>query len=188
MKLRVRYNAPVILTFSLVCLAVLVLLAVTHDRLRGYFVAPGYAGWGDPRFYVRLFTHVLGHADTHHLLANLTIILLLGPLLEEKYGSVTLLEMIAITAVVTGALNVVLFNTGLMGASGVAFMLIVLASLANFRRGEVPLTFVLVAILFLGAEVAAAMNDRDNISQFAHVAGGLCGAALGWFVEGRSET
>jgi membrane associated rhomboid family serine protease len=183
MKLRVRYNAPVVLTFSLACVGVLLLFALTRGDAVPYFTAPAVARWANPVFYLRLFTHVLGHGDWHHLLANLTVILLLGPLLEEKYGSVTLLEMIAITAGVTGALNVLLFDTGLMGASGVAFMLIVLASLANFRRGEVPLTFVLVAVLFLGAEVAQAMGDEDNVSQFAHVVGGLCGAGLGWFVK-----
>jgi membrane associated rhomboid family serine protease len=122
---------------------------------------------------------VLGHESWRHLLSNLMVVLLIGPLLEEKYGSRKLLAMVCVTAGVTGVLNVVLFNTGLLGASGVAFMLIVLGSMVNLRRGEVPLTFVLVAGLFIGGEIAAAVRE-DNVSQFAHIVGGLCGAAFGF--------
>jgi hypothetical protein len=86
--------------------------------------------------------------------------------------------MIAITAFATGALNILLFDTRLLGASGVAFMLIVLSSLTSYRRREIPLTFVLVVMLFVGGEVAAAMKD-DRVSQFAHIVGGACGAMLG---------
>ena len=40
-----------------------------------------------PMTYVRLFTHVLGHVDWEHFIGNMMYILLLGPMLEEKYGS-----------------------------------------------------------------------------------------------------
>lgn len=44
--------------------------------------------------------------------------LLLGPMLEEKHGSQTLVEIIAITALATGIANYVLFPTvALCGAS-----------------------------------------------------------------------
>lgn len=179
---RIRYNAPVILTFSLLAAAVTILAVVLGTRGGGVmrlFVVPGHMDWDNPIAYVRLFTHVLGHANWQHLLANLMVILLIGPLLEEKYGSVQLLEMIAITAGVTGALNILLFDTALLGASGVAFMLIVLSSLTSYRRREIPLTFVLVVLLFVGGEIASAVTQRDQISQFTHIIGGACGAMLG---------
>ena len=179
MRLNVRYNAPVVLTFSLLATAALILSQIGGGRVLYYFTAPGTFDFANPVMYVRLFTHVLGHESWRHLLANLMVILLIGPLLEEKYGSAKLLLMICVTALVTAILNVVLFNTGLLGASGVAFMMIVLSSLVNLRKGELPLTFVLVAGLFLGGEIAAGLH-RDNISQFAHIVGGVCGAAFGF--------
>ena len=106
------------------------------------------------------------------------IILLIGPLVEEKYSSPMLLAMIMITAITTGIFNMVLFSTSIMGASGIVFMLIVLASLTNFERGEIPMTFLLVVAIFLGNEVLNSLRN-DNISQFAHVFGGVCGAAFG---------
>ncbi len=187
---RIRYNAPVILTFSLLAALVTILAASLGSRGGGVmrlFYVPGVMDWDNPLAYVRLFTHVLGHASWQHLMANLMIILLIGPLLEEKYGSLQLLEMIALTAGVTGALNILLFDTALLGASGVAFMLIVLSSLTSYRKREIPLTFVLVVLLFVGGEIAAAVSERDQVSQFTHILGGACGAMLGLTSERGSR-
>ena len=183
MRLRIRYNAPVVLTFSLAATLVTLLGSAVVGSL---FTVPGHMAWADPLAYVRLVSHVLGHASFQHLLANLTIILLIGPLLEDKYGSGDLATMIGLTALVTGVLNVALFSTGLLGASGVAFMMILLGSLINFRRGELPLTFVLVVCLFVGQELIG-MFRRDQVSQFAHLLGGACGAAFG-FAGSRGKT
>ncbi|MGB7157165.1 MAG: rhomboid family intramembrane serine protease [Tepidisphaeraceae bacterium] len=184
---RIRYNAPVILTFSLLATAATIAMGAFGDRAIALFSVPGRMDWDNPIAYVRLFTHVLGHAGWQHLMANLMIILLIGPLLEEKYGSTQLLEMIGITAGVTAVLNIVLFDTGLLGASGVAFMLIVLSSLTSYRRREIPLTFVLVVLLFVGGEITTALTQRDQISQFAHIVGGGCGAMLGLASERRAR-
>ena len=74
---------------------------------------------------------------------------------------------------------VIALGIGLLGASGVVFMFILLSSVTNARRGRIPLTFVLVVLLFLGQEVWNGLT-QDNVSQFAHVIGGLCGAAFGF--------
>ncbi len=131
---------------------------------------------------LRLVTHVLGHASWTHLLGNFTLILLIGPMAEEKYGSGALLLMMFTTALVTGLLNVLLLDTGLYGASGIAFMLILLTSITNIRAGEIPLTFVLVILLFMVKEVFAAFQT-DNISEFAHILGGICGAFFGFLLH-----
>jgi len=183
---RVHYNSPVVLTFALASAVVLVANVVTGRGLDFLFsVGPGM-NWAAPLDYVRLFTYVLGHGSVDHLTGNMMMMLLLGPLLEEKYGAGRLLGMIAITAVVTGLLHVLLFDEGLMGASGVVFMMILLASVTNAQRGTLPLTFVVVVLLYLGREVVSALGD-DNVSQFAHVLGGGCGAALGFLGPARAK-
>jgi rhomboid protease GluP len=174
------YNAPVVLTFAL--LALLVHLA---DRQTGGTLAPAYfAALPDFDFksfwsWFRLVSHTLGHKDMAHLAANFAVILLIGPILEEKHGGKALLLMIVITALVTGVLNTLFFNTGLMGASGAVFMMILLGSFANHRPGEIPLTFLLVVGLYLAGEVSAAFAE-DGVSQFAHILGGLCGTVFGF--------
>jgi membrane associated rhomboid family serine protease len=138
--------------------------------------------------YFRLFSHVIGHGDAQHLVNNFVFILLLGPILEEKYGSRALLYMIMLTAFITGVLNIILFDTGLMGASGIVFMMILLSSIVNVRSGHIPLTFILVVVVFIGQELLNIFND-DKISQFAHIAGGICGAVFGFnYKKGKTKT
>lgn len=178
-RFRLHYNAPVILTFSLAAVAIHLLNVAIPNLTVQFFAVPGRIALSNPVSYFRLMSHVLGHVNWAHLLGNLTYILLLGPILEEKYGSLPLLAMIAITALVTGILNVALFDTGLLGASGIVFMLIMLASIVDVKAGEIPLTFVLVAAIFIGGEVLKVFQS-DNISQMAHIVGGAAGALFGF--------
>ena len=87
-----------------------------------------------------------------------------------------------ITVVVTGLLNKIFFNTGLIGASGIVFLLIILSSFANYEKGKIPLTFVLVFVLFVGKEVIASY-ETDNVSQFAHIIGGVVGGIAGFILS-----
>lgn len=177
----IRYNAPTTLTFTFMCAAVVALNLIFPGLTKAWFSVAGRGGF-DPqsvRSYVRLVTHILGHADINHFLSNFSFILLLGPILEATYGSRGMAIMIGITALVTGVLNVLLFPTGLMGASGIVFMMILLASFTNFNKGELPLTFILIMILYLGREVFNAFHD-NNISEFGHIMGGLCGSIFGF--------
>jgi rhomboid protease GluP len=88
--------------------------------------------------------------------------------------------MIAITALVSGFVDVALGDRTL-GASGIVFMMILLASTANIRSGEIPLTFIAVAIIYLGAEIMKSF-EKDNISQLGHILGGVSGAVFGFLV------
>lgn len=178
--MRIRYNSPVILTFSLAAILVLVLNTVVPATRALFVLAPGLS-FLSPLRWVTLFSYVLGHAGAAHLVGNLSFILLVGPLVEEKYGSGRTLFMMGLTALVTAILQLAMFDEGLLGASGIVLMLIILSSWTNFKAREIPLTFCLVAFLFLGREVLQAFRD-DQISQFAHIAGGLTGGVFGlWY-------
>lgn len=185
--MRISLNAPVILAFSLAVVGVRLLDILVDDTLsRRYFlVHPGFI-YSDPWEYFRLFSHVLGHTDWQHLLNNLTYVLLLGPIIEDRYGSWRLLAMMLATALVVGLLNSLLFSTALMGASSIVFMLIILLSLVDMRAGSIPLTHILVVGLFFGTELMTVLNT-DNISQMAHIAGGVSGAFFGYVLAARSN-
>ena len=88
--------------------------------------------------------------------------------------------MCLVTALITGILNNLLFSTGLLGASGLAFMFIVLSSFANAKAGTIPLTFILVALIYVGNEFFQAFQE-NNISEFAHILGGVCGSIFGYY-------
>jgi rhomboid protease GluP len=179
--MRIKYNAPTVLTFTLICAIVLLLSKSFPALTKNWFMVPGRGNFhaGSFRNWVTLFTHIIGHANWSHLINNFTLILVIGPMLEENYGSKDLLLMMIITALATGILNVLFFKTALLGASGVVFMMILLSSFTNFSRGEIPLTFILVLILYMGVQLVNSF-DSDNISQFAHIIGGLCGSFFGF--------
>ena len=71
-------------------------------------------------------------------------------------------------------------DAALCGASGVVFAFILLSSFTSFKEGEVPLTFILVALLFVGQEIVQGLMVVDNVSNMAHIVGGMVGAALGF--------
>lgn len=149
--MKISYNAPFTLTLTLICVLVRML---GNDVTTAFFAVGGGFEPTSPVHYFRLFSHTLGHADWGHLVGNFSLILILGPILEEKYGSKALVVTSLITAIVTGILNLLFFKTGLYGASGLVFMMIMLASFANFisephlrRPLTLPLQPILIRIL-----------------------------------------
>lgn len=180
MPKKLHYNAPVILTFFLLSLAALIANALTQGWANRALFSVYRSGMASPLFYVRLFCHVLGHSGYAHFAGNMVLLLAVGPSMEEKYGSRALLFGILATALVTGILQCLFFpGSALLGASGIVFMLIMCASLSGMRAGSIPLTMILVALLYLGQEVYAALFVQDNVAHFMHLVGGACGTGFG---------
>lgn len=185
MSLKLKWNSPVVLTFAMICTVVFVLDKFMMGTLMPLFTVYPSVDWSNPLSIFSLVSHVAGHASLEHLLGNLTFILLLGPIIEEKYGSSRLMYMIFATAIITGLLNIFFFNTGLMGASGIVFMLILLVSFTNVSAGQIPVTFILVALLFIGKELLQSV-EVNQIAESAHIIGGLCGSFFGFRAHNRS--
>lgn len=186
-KIKISYNAPIILSFVFICFAAMLIGVLTGGKGTQLLFMTYHSSLKNPLTYLRFFTHIFGHSGWSHFIGNAAYLLLLGPMLEEKYGSWMLIEIIAITAFVTGIVNYIFFwNVGLCGASGVVFAFIVLASFTGFKEGEIPLTFILVAIIFIGQQVYEGIAVSDNISNVAHIVGGLVGAAIGYFLNKKS--
>ncbi len=174
-----QYNSPVVLTFALISFLALLLGKLTNGWITYMFFSTYSSSLLNPLTYIRLFGHVLGHSNLQHYTGNMVLILLLGPVLEEKYGSKNLLIMIAATAVVTSIIHNMFFSVGLLGASGIVFMMIILASMASVKEGRIPLTLIVAIIVYIGDEIVTGLLTKDNISQLTHIIGGLCGIVYG---------
>ena len=182
------FNSPVVLSLFGVSLLLLAVNNASGNAVNS-LLACYFTRWTDPLMYPRLFTHVLAHQDISHYTGNYLLLLALGPLLEEKYGSASLVGMIAVTASVTGLFHVLFFpNVALIGASGLVFMMILLSSFTNMREGRLPLTVLLVGFLYIGNEVIRGLLSNDNISQLSHIIGGLCGAGFGFSHQRTKRT
>ena len=184
---KIRYNSPVVLTFALVSLVVLVLDLMTGGRTTGLLFCTYRTSPLDFLGYVRMFGHVLGHANLQHYIGNMTLILVLGPMLEEKYGSKNLLLAIAITAVVSALVHGLVSEGALLGASGIVFMMIMLSSLTGMKSGTIPLTMILVAVVYIGGEIIDGIVNQDSVSQLTHIVGGICGTAIGFALAKKKE-
>lgn len=181
-----QYNSVVILTYFFICLSVMIIHQITDgESTKHFFSTSSNSSLLNPITYVRFFTHILGHGNWDHFTHNFLYILLIGPMVEEKYGSYNLLIMILITAVVDGVINKLFVkNTRTFGASGIVFMLIVLSSFVNLEAGKIPLTLVLIIMFYLVDEVFKGLFKKDNnVSHLGHLLGGFCGIVFGFYFK-----
>lgn len=183
--LKLSYNAPVTLTFSLLCLIALILGNVTG----------GWTTWNlfsvyrctlDPLAFFRFFGHVLGHSSLEHFMGNIIFILLLGPSVEDRFGSWNTLWAILVTSLITGLIYFIFFpGSALLGASGIVYMMILMASFGGAKNGVIPITLILVAVFYLGGELWNAIFEDNNVSELAHIVGGICGMLIGFALTGK---
>lgn len=179
----IQYNSVVILSFFFICLGVMILDSVTKGAsTKTFFSTTSNDSLLNPLTYIKWFTYVLGHMNWEHFINNFLYILLVGPMVEEKYGSMNLLYMLIITAGVGGIFNKLFArNTRALGASGESFMLIVLSSFVNIQTGKIPLTVVLIIIFYVVKEIIHGLTKKDNVSHSGHIWGGFCGFVFGMF-------
>lgn len=185
-KLHISYNAPFTITFCLIATALFFINDATRVNeadagiLRDFILLQPPFSMGNIFDYIALVGHPLGHASTTHLIGNLSFILLLGPVVEKRFGSLNLLIMVAFTAIATGLLYCLIWSNPMWGASGIVFMLITLSAMQGAKAGEIPLTFILIVALFIGKEVYNSF-DNNQISEFAHIMGGIIGSLFGFW-------
>lgn len=185
-RIVIRFNAPVILSFALLSLLALVLGNLTNGATTYRYFSVYRSSLSDPLTYIRFFGHVLGHAGYDHYMGNMLLLLLVGPGIEEKYGHRTTALCIAVTALVTGLVQFILFPaTALLGASGIVFMMIVLSSFTEMGKEGIPITLILVVVFYLGGELMDGLSALDNVSQLTHIVGGICGLVFGFTIKKR---
>ncbi|MEH2944025.1 rhomboid family intramembrane serine protease [Lachnospiraceae bacterium KK002] len=188
-KLRLSFNSPVILSFTIICFLAMLLNDVTGGITNRMLFSVYRSSLLSPLTYLRFFGHVLGHAGWEHFFGNITLILVVGPLLEEKYGSANLLFVMLATALTTGLVHFIFFpRVGLLGASGVVFALILLSSITCVEDGAIPITFLLVAVIYIGQQVYQGIFIQDNVSNLTHILGGIVGASLGYVMNKNKMT
>lgn len=187
-KFKVKFNAPTILSLVAISFFATLLNYITAGASGKLLFMTYHSSLLSPLTWIRAFTHIFGHVDWQHLIGNMSYLLLLGPMLEEKYSSKTLAAVITITAIVTSLVNYIFFPTiGLCGASGVVFAFILLSSFTSFKEGEIPITFIIVAIFFIGQQIYEGVTVKDNISNMAHIVGGVIGGFLGYGLNKKTR-
>ena len=178
--LKIQYDSPVVLTFALLSLGALVANYVTDGVANALLFSVYRSSFTDPFTYLRFFLHVLGHTDVVHYFSNVCLLLVLGPIVESRYKSRNVLLSVVVTALASGIIHFAFFeNTALLGASGIIFMMIFLSSISGIKGGNIPLSLILVAVIYLGQEIYSLFFVSNNVSELTHIIGGICGIVCG---------
>ena len=183
---RLTVNAPVILLFVTACSIIYCFTAtIGGERILGV-----HDTWNTfrPLQYTSLITHIFAHSSLNHLRGNVTHLLLVGPSVENEFGSKNLAIIMGIVSVVSAFVHILLGSTRShqLGASGVVFACILLNSLVSADNGRIPVAFVLIAVMYLGDELTLMLNifnPDDRMSHHAHLSGGIVGAAAGFYIH-----
>ena len=182
MNIQFDYNSVVILTYLFLSLGACFLNFITQGFTNKLLFTSYRSSIFNPLTYVRLFTHSIGHKDLTHLIHNFLFILLVGPMIEEKYGSINLIVMFLITSLVIGLFNTIISNYVITGASGNVYMLIVLSSFSNITEGKIPLTLILILIFYVISEIKDSVTGANKgVYHGGHLLGALCGIAFGFY-------
>lgn len=183
-KVKISFNSPVILGFSGICLIALLINLITGGIANHMLFSVYRSSLFSPLTYIRFIGHIFGHAGWSHFIGNMTLILVLGPLLEEKYGAWNISCVIVFTALITGVVNFLLFpQVQLLGASGVVFAFILLSSFTSVKDGSIPITLILVAVIYIGGQIYDGIFIKDNVSNLTHILGGAVGAGFGYIMN-----
>ena len=176
-----QYNSVLILSYFFISLIVLILNAITGGKTNQVLFSSYRSSLLNPLTYIRFFTHAIGHTGWHHFSSNFLTMLLIGPMIEEKYGTINLLVMMLITAGITGIINTIISKKAILGASGNIFMLIILSSMVNLEAGKIPITLVLIFFFYITNEIIEGIFKKDNVSHMAHLIGAICGVIFGFY-------
>ena len=191
---KLTVNAPVTLGFCILCLLVHIMtlggyadfvtrLLAVHDDWNGLSIPQ----------YTSFWTHCFAHSSFAHLRGNLTMLLLLGPGVEYHFRSKNVMLIMAFVSMVSALVHIIVGKRNIhqLGASGIVFCFILLNSLVSAKHGQIPVSFVLTVLLYMGDELIQFMasfmsfSNNDPVSHHAHIAGGLVGAAAGFYIHGN---
>ncbi len=187
-RYKIVLNAPVVLGYTFLCVIVLVINMLTLGKANTLLFSVYRSPLRSLFTYFRFIGHVFGHSSVSHLINNVMLILLVGPGLEERYGSGKIALVILVTAFVTGLVHFIFFpGAALLGASGVVFAFIMLSAAIGIRDREIPLTFILVTVLYLGEQIYEGIFALDNVSHLTHIIGGVIGAVYAYMWRGKGS-
>lgn len=176
------YNSPVIITYLVLSLIAWFLNTISRGKTNKIFFSSYRSSLLNPLTYIRLITHSIGHKDLEHLIHNFLFILLIGPMVEEKYNSLNLIIMLVITSLVIALFNIIFNNYMILGASGNVYMLIVLSSFSNITEGKIPLTLILILIFYITSEVQKSLIEGNKrVYHDGHLIGAICGIVFGFY-------
>lgn len=188
------YDAPVTLTFVIISLLFFIFDSlILKNKITPLILSSPTTSEGTLPFeiknflsYLRFFMYSFGGNFSLFYFANLIFILLLGPSIEEKYGSVVIGIMMVVSSVFAGVLNACFRSASMIGATSIVFMLIFLNAFLSFSKKKIPMSFVVVFGVYIVFNV---IEPKVNVvvELFINIAGGLCGSLFAFLASPKAR-
>ncbi len=189
-NLKFAMDAPVTLTFALISLILYLLdsLAFKGSLAQKILLSPTCQTGSlpfvvsQPVSFFRLILYAFSAVNWTALLANLLFVLLLGPAMEERYGSLVIGIMMGVSILFSGVLNAAFCPQSLKGCTSLVFMMIFLNSFMSFSKKKIPLSFIMIFALY----IAYGILDKSTgnlLGTIVCVAGGLCGSLFAFLTS-----
>ena len=206
--LKVNLDSPVAIFFTGICILCFILdYFILKGKLTASLTSSPTNALGalpfeikNPLSYLRIFFYAFGFESPAALITNLIFIMLLGPAIEERYGSIVIGIMMGVSVIFSGVLNSCFCSTSLKGCSSIIFMLIFLNSFMSITKKKIPLSFIFVIVLYIIKELleksfqlTAAEQTQTVEKSFEIIriliciAGGLCGSLLAFLTSPKAR-
>ncbi len=192
LKFKFEFDAPVTITFVAVSMLMFLSDTFIFKGKLGVFMKSSTAASGELPFVASNFSSYLSfilypfcYTSWGVLLTSLVFILLLGPAMELRYGSVVIGIMMFVSAIFSGVLNACFCKTSLTGCISIVFMMFFLNSFMELSRNKIPLSFVIGFCLFILYE--GFVQASGIVQIIILIAGGLCGSLLAFLTSPRAK-
>lgn len=196
-KFNFVFDSPVTISFSLLSVLLFVLncLAIKGSLDIKILSSPTTSAGPIPFMatqissYLRLFLYAFGSQNFVGLLSNLLFLLMLGPVMEERYGSLVIGIMMAVSVLFSGVLNTCFCETSLQGCMPIIFMMIFLNSFMSFSKKKIPASFFIIFIFYIIKEILQVTDKRFSgiVGLIICITGGLCGSLFAFLTSPKAR-
>ena len=114
--MRVTVNAPFSILFSIAAIA-LYFLFQADGTIPRMLILQGEFDFSNWQWYISLIGYTMAHGSIEHLIGNISIILLVGPFVEKRWGTKRTAIMAGLTALLTALVHIIFWDHRLIGAS-----------------------------------------------------------------------
>ncbi len=185
-NIKIVFDSPVTLALTACCLLVFVFCKIAPQQISSRVLAfcstpvmrlnRKVINFFSISTYLRLVAHVFAHGSFSGLFLNLGFILMLAPQTEKLYGSRFFALMTLIAGLVSGVLAFCFVPFSLQGAQSISFLLVVLCVFGSIKKQELPLSPLILLVLFVIHSITAGYGAYAQITSLA---GGFCAALFG---------
>lgn len=194
LNLKFSYDAPVSQTFVILSFVIFLidLFALKFKLNTTYLISPTSSQgvlpfvFSDPLSWARIFLYIFGGKDQVVLVTNLLLVILIGPTMEERYGSVIIGIMFFVSALFSAVLNTLVCKNGMSGCGSVVFMLLILNAMMFFTKKTISATSITMIVLFVCREFFI-KNDNGIAGSLITLAGGLCGSLFAFIASPKAR-